>query len=71
MYFINIFTIISVLFGDQIIKYFKLEVKFSRLSFIFKLRNKFNNFNLVFSFIVFISVLILLIYVNILILVNS
>ena len=55
---INLFTIMSILFGDQVIKYFKLEERFPKLGFIFKIRNKFNNFNLVLSFIIIICVLI-------------
>lgn len=61
---INLFTIISVLFGDQIINYFKLEERFIKIGFIFKLRNKFNKINLFFSFIIIICILIVLIYVN-------
>ena len=67
---INILTIVSVLFGDQIINYFKLEERFPKLAIIFKIRNKLNKFNLIFSFIVIICVLILLIYVNTKILIN-
>src|SRR6266571_2208641 len=67
---INIFTIISILFGDQLINYFKLEERFPRLAFIFNLRKKFNNFSLILSFIMIISILIALIYVNSLILIN-
>src|SRR6266704_1054258 len=67
---INIITIISILFGDQLINYFKLEERFPRLAFIFNLRKKFNNFSLILSFIMIISILIALIYVNSLILKN-
>lgn len=55
---INLFNIISILFGDQLINYFKLEDRFPKLGFIFKIRNKFNKFNLVFSLIIIICVLI-------------
>jgi hypothetical protein len=64
----NILTILSILFGDKLINYFKLEERFPKLSFIFKLRRKFNNFSLTLSFIMIISILLALIYVNILIL---
>jgi hypothetical protein len=66
----NILTIISILFGDKLIIYFKLEERFPKLSFIFKLRSKFNNFSLTLSFIMIISILLGLIYANILILIN-
>jgi hypothetical protein len=66
----NILTILSILFGDKLIIYFNLEERFPKFSFIFKLRTKFNNFSLTLSFIMIISILLTLIYVNILIFIN-
>jgi hypothetical protein len=60
----NILTILSILFGDKLINYFKLEERFPKLSFIFKIRRKFNNFSLTLSFIMIITILLALIYVN-------
>lgn len=63
-------SIISILFGDQVILYFKLEERFPKLSFIFKLRSKLNKISLFISFTIIISILLSLIYINLLILVN-
>ncbi len=65
-----LFSILSILFGDQFINYFKLEERFPKLSFIFKLRNKLNKVSLFISFTVIIFNLLLMIYVNSLILIN-
>src|SRR6266571_1792527 len=67
---INLFNIISVLFGNQLINYFKIEERFPKLSPLLKLRNKLIKINLSFSFIIIITILIALIYVNTKILIN-
>jgi hypothetical protein len=61
-------SIISILFGDQLILYFKLEERFPKLSFILKIRSKLNKFSLFISFTVIISILLSIIYINLLIL---
>jgi hypothetical protein len=63
-------SIISILFGDQLINYFKLEERFPKLVTIFKIRTKLNKFSLFISFTVIIFNLLLMIYVNSLILIN-
>jgi hypothetical protein len=65
---INIFAIISILFGDKLIIYFKIEERFPKLTFILKLRQKVNKYSLILSFFIIISILLGLIYANILIL---
>jgi hypothetical protein len=67
---INLFNIISVLFGNQLINYFKLEERFPKLLPLLNLRNKLIKINLSFSFIIIITILIALIYVNTKILIN-
>ena len=63
-------SIISILFGDQLINYFKLEERFPKLSFILRIRRKLNKISLFISFSVIISILLSLIYINSLILIN-
>nr|YP_010192430.1 hypothetical protein LK379_mgp22 [Amanita sinensis]QZN08167.1 hypothetical protein [Amanita sinensis] len=67
---INVLTIISVLFGDQIVLYLKLEERFPKFSFILKLRKRLNNISLIFSLIIIISISLAMIYVNSLILIH-
>jgi hypothetical protein len=62
-------SIISILFGDSIIKYFKLEDKLPKLANIFRIRSKFNKFSLFISFTVIIFNLLLIIYINTMILI--
>nr|YP_010990999.1 LAGLIDADG homing endonuclease [Pappia fissilis]WOX61272.1 LAGLIDADG homing endonuclease [Pappia fissilis] len=58
MFFVLIFTVInilSVLFGNEIIRYFKLEERFPRLSLFFKLRITFQRYYLMWNvFILFV-----------------
>ncbi len=67
---INLFNIISVLFGDQLINYFKLEERFPKLSFIFTIRRKLNKISLSFSFTIIIIIIFSLFYINSLVLIN-
>lgn len=63
-------SIISILFGDQFINYFKLEERFPKLAIILKLRTKLNRISLFISFSVIIFNLLLMIYINLLILIH-
>jgi len=61
-------SIILVLFGDKIIKYFGIEERYPKLALLFKLRRQILNINLIINFIIIILVLIVIIYLNFLIL---
>lgn len=63
-----LFSIISILFGDHIILYFKLEERFPKLAVILKIRSKLTKFSLFISFSVIITILLAIIYINLLIL---
>ncbi len=65
-----LFSIISILFGDQLINYFKLEKRFPKLSILFKIRSKLNNLSLFISFTVIIFNLLAIIYINLFVLIN-
>ena len=47
-----ILNITSVFFGNEIISYFKLEEKYPKLAFFFKVRNQFQRYYLIFTLIV-------------------
>lgn len=61
-------NIISIFFGNEIIRYFDLEVKFPKLSFFFKLRSKFQRYYLAWTGLSMVVVCILGIGLNILVL---
>ena len=63
-------TIIIALFGDKILKYFRLEEKYPKLANYFKIRQQILNINLIINFLIIISVLIVIIYLNLVILLN-
>jgi hypothetical protein len=65
-----LFSILSILFGDFLINYFKIEEKYPKLAIILKIRSKFNNFSLFISFTVINFNLLMIIYVNTMILIN-
>ena len=54
-----IFSITSIFFGNEIIRYFDLEARFPRLSIYFKLRNTFQRYYLFWNiFLVVLAVII-------------
>ena len=65
--FATITSIISILFGDVLIKYFELEHQFPRLATILHYRSKMTKYSLIYSFGSILIFLILLAYINILV----
>ena len=66
-----IFLLTNILlahYGDKIINYFKIEIKYPKLSKIIMLRRKFNNFYIVTYSLIAIFLLLYIIYINVLIL---
>lgn len=59
-----LFNILSVLMSDFLIKYFKLELKFPKLSKFLELRRKFQNYYLIINFLLIIITLLTLIYID-------
>ena len=64
-----IFNIYSALFGNEIIKFFKLEERYPKLNIFFKLRIKFQRYYLIWNLILLISICIIAISLDILVLV--
>lgn len=62
------FNIYSVLFGNEVIKYFKLEEKYPRLHIFFKLRLQFQRYYLILNLILLIIICTVAISLNILVL---
>lgn len=60
-------SIISIIFGDELIKLFKLEEKYPRLARFIEIRRKFRFYYLIWNFFLIILVLFALIYVNLLV----
>ena len=46
---LNLYSILGVFFGNELIKYFDLENKFPKLAFYFKLRTKFQRYYLIWN----------------------
>ena len=59
-----LFSIISILYGDFLIRKFNLEGKYPKLAKFIEIRRKFQHFYLVMNFTFIILVLIVIIYVN-------
>jgi hypothetical protein len=58
-------SIIIIIYGDYLIKYFKLEEKYTRLARFIQLRRKFEHFNLLLNISLIILILLYTIYVDI------
>ena len=56
---LNILSVMSIFFGNEIIRYFDLEARFPRLSIYFKLRNTFQRYYLLWN--IFLLVLVVII----------
>ena len=65
-----VISIISIIFGDRLIIYFKLEEKYPKLAKFIKIRRKFLDYNLMLNIIIIIIVLLVIIYINFLVLVS-
>ena len=63
-----VYTLISVFFGNEIIKYFNLEEKYPKLSIFFKLRMKFQRYYLIWNLLGITIMCILGIGINLLVL---
>ena len=61
-----IFDILGIFFGNEIIKYFKLEERFPRLGIFFRLRLKFQRYYLTWNILILFLVCFTGIYVNLL-----
>lgn len=61
---LSLLSIISVFYGEFLIKYFNLEEKFPRIAKFIQLRRKFQQYYFTFNIIAIILALLLIIYVN-------
>ena len=61
-----IFSIMSVFFGNELIKYFKLEQRFPRLAIFFTLRTKFQRYYLMWNILYIFIISFLGIFINLL-----
>ena len=66
----NIYSILGVFFGNEIIKYFDLENKYPKLSIYFKLRAKFQRYYLLWDISIMFLICILGIALNVLTFIN-
>jgi hypothetical protein len=64
----SLMSIISIIFGDELLKYLKLEEKFPRLARFIEIRRKFRYYYLILNFLMIIFVLVVFLYLNFLIL---
>nr|YP_010044427.1 LAGLIDADG endonuclease [Trametes coccinea]QPF23668.1 LAGLIDADG endonuclease [Trametes coccinea] len=62
-----IFNIISIFFGNEMIRYFKLEERFPKLGLFFKLRATFQRYYLIWNLFIMVSVSLLGIFLNLLV----
>ena len=62
--FLCLTNIMSIIYGDLLIRYLKLEEKFPKLAKYIQLRRKFQQYYLFLNFILIISTLLLIFYVN-------
>jgi hypothetical protein len=60
-----LFSIISIYYGDIVIKYLKLETKYPKLAKIINLRIKVLNFYMFNNFLLIVILLIILILINV------
>lgn len=59
-----LFSIVSVHYGDLLIKYFKLEDKFPRLAKYIRLRRLFQEYYFIFNVLLIVLILLYIIYMN-------
>ena len=67
---LNIYSILGVFFGNELIKYFDLENKFPKLAFYFKLRTKLQKYYLLWDISIMFLICILGIALNVLTFIN-
>jgi len=60
-----LWSIISLFYGNYLIKYFNLETKFPKLAKFIKIRQQFQLYNFIFNVILIMIALLLIIYINI------
>lgn len=65
----SVFNILAIFFGNEVIKYFKLETKFPSLATFFKLRTKFQKYYLLWSIFLLFFLCFVGIFINLLILI--
>jgi len=63
----SLVSIISIIFGDELLLYFNLENKYPKLARFIQIRRKFRYYYLIWNFLLIILVLLTIIYVNLLI----
>jgi hypothetical protein len=63
-----VFNIYSVLFGNEIIKYLKLEEKYPKWNTFFKLRTQFQRYYFILNLILLICIILIAISLNLLVL---
>jgi hypothetical protein len=66
----SLITIITIFYGDSLIKYYNLEVKYPRLARFIQLRRKFQQYYFLLNIIIIILALLLIIYVNLIVFIN-
>ena len=66
-----LFTIVSAFYGNKLIEYFDLENKYPSLAKYIRLRIKFQNYTIIFNFVLLTIVLINQMVINIIVLFNS
>ena len=64
---VTVLNILSVLFGIELIKYFKLEEKYPRLELFFRLRMRFQRYYLMWNIFLIVLVCFLAIFLNLLV----
>lgn len=62
--FLCILNILSVLYSKFLLEYFKIEIKFPKLSRLLKFRMQFNRYYLILNSVIIIFILLALIYLN-------
>jgi hypothetical protein len=63
----SLVSIISIIFGDELLLYFNLENKYPKLARFIQIRRKLRYYYLIWNFLLIILVLLTIIYVNLLI----
>jgi len=64
--FISLLSLISIFLGDYLIRYFNLEIKYSKLARFIQIRRKFQIYYFIFNTIIILLGLLAIIYLNIL-----
>lgn len=67
---ISFYIILMIYFGDSLIKYFNLEKSYPKLANFIQMRRKFQNYYIIFNIITIILILFVIIYINLLLLLN-